>query len=404
MASDQMGLSATSGIWLMNRLALPACLVLGLGGCGGVGRSSGGPNARDTTGDAALVCGDASFREGDLAAMPSLDTLPDEVVDAVDDTGEVAVDASLDWRVAASSDDEVVLILEFDPDEPAAARGDTYATMRLAPITGAPNIPDGTWFVWGGSTCSPRLADGAGDGQAEIRLGDIPSAVDTELTLLVMEQGCASGRSADGRVDLDELTLTDDQVRVRISVRPPPGQSQECPGNPWTPYAIDLGEPLGNRTVVDANLVPPRELLVGTVERSFDPDDEDRNAAVERALSFDVWPDYTMQVETDCFCPAGTYQVVVRDGTVVQRRPVDDKEVAADAEVDESLAPSITETLERLRVSYEEDPASVTDIAVEESGMIIRVAFDPFPDAVDDEIGYRFEADVDSPGDPIPGE
>jgi hypothetical protein len=168
----------------VHRRATAACLtlVLALGACGGVDGSLGGSDAPSTvSGDAALVCGDASFAEGELATMPSLDTLPDEVLGAVDDTGEPAVDTSLDWRVAAVDDDEVVLIREFEPDEPAAAAGDTHGTMRLAPITGAPNIPDGTWFVRGGSTCSPRLADGAGDGQADLRLAEATSAEDTVL-------------------------------------------------------------------------------------------------------------------------------------------------------------------------------------------------------------------------------
>lgn len=390
----------------MHRVATIAslALVLALGACGGTGGPWGGSDGTAASGDGELVCGDASFGEGELASMPSLDTLPGEVLAAVDDTGESAVDRTLDWRVAAADDDEVVLIRQFAPEEPAAARGDTHGTMRLAPITGAPNIPDGTWFVWSGSSCSPRLADGAGDGQAELRLADTPSADDRELTLLVMERRCASGRSADGRIDLDELSLTEDQVRVRVSVRPPPGDAQDCQGNPWTPYTIDLGEPLGDRTVVDANLVPARELLVGTEEPSFDPQAEDRDAAVERALSFDVWPDYTLLVETTCFCPAGTSQVVVRDGRVVARRHVGETEPPADVDLDASLAPSITEALERLRAAYDEDPDSITDITVDESGMLIHVAFDPIREAIDDEIAYRFEVDVDSPGDRIRGE
>ena len=137
-----------------------ACLaiVVALGACGGDGGSLRGltfdRGAPDGDG---LMCGDASFERGELATMPALDTLPDEVLLAVDDTGEPAVDTSLDWRVAAAGD-EVVLIRELDPDEPAAASGDTHGTTRLAPIHGAPNIPDGTWFVWGGSSCSSRLA------------------------------------------------------------------------------------------------------------------------------------------------------------------------------------------------------------------------------------------------------
>lgn len=390
----------------MHRVATLAslALVLVLGACGEAGSPSSGSDDVATSGNATLVCGDASFADGDLAAMPPLDTLSDEILGAVDDTGEPAVDTTLDWRVAAADDDEVVLLRELDPGEPAAARGDSHGTMRLAPITDAPNIPDGTWFVWSSGSCSPRLADGAGDGQAELRLADTPAADDTELALLVMERRCASGRSAEGRIDLDELSLTEEQVRVRVSVRPPPGDAQNCQGNPWTPYTVDLGEPLGDRTVVDANLVPARELPVGTEERSFDPEAEGRDAAVERALSFDVWPDYTLVVETTCFCPAGTSEVVVRDGEVVERRHVGEPRLPADIELDAALAPSITEVLERLRTAYEEDPDSITDIAVEESGMLIRVAFDPIREAIDDEIAYRFQVDVDSPGDPIRGD
>lgn len=52
----------------------------------------------------------------------------------------------------------------------------------------------------------------------------------------------------------------------------------------------------------------------------------------------------------------------------------------------------------------EQDPDSITDIAVDESGMLIRVAFDPSREAVDDEVAYRFEVDIDTPGDPTQGE
>lgn len=389
----------------MHRITTAAWLaiVVALGACGGVDGSVRELTAGRGAPDDGLVCGDASFEEGELATLPPATTLPDEVLAAVDDLGEPAVDTSLDWRVAAADDEEVVLIREFDPAESAAARGETHGTARLAPITGAPNIPEGTWFVWGGSSCSPRLADGAGDDQAEVRLAGTPSAGDTEVDLLVMERRCASGRSADGRIDLDELTLTDDEVRVRVSVRPPPGDGQDCQGNPWTPLTIDLGEPLGGRTILDANLVPARQLLVGTEELSFDPEAESRDAAVERAPSFDVWADYTLLVETACSCPDGTYEVVVREGEVVSRRDVDSPEPSTAAEPEASLAPSITEVLDRLRLAYEQDPDAISDIAVQQDGMLIHIAFDPSREQDDDEIAYRFHADVDSPGDPVHG-
>ena len=254
----------------MRRLASAAGLTvaLGLGACGGVAPwGDGSTVAGGAAGGAPLVCGEASFDEGELAAMlPSLATLSDEVRGAVDDLGEPAVDTSLDWRVVTADDEEVVLIRELDPDDPAAGQGETHGTARLAPITGAPNIPDGTWFVWGGSSCSPRHAESA-DGQAHLRLADIPEGDGTEVTLLVKERRCASGRSADGRIDLEGVTLTESEVGVRVSVRRPPGDGQTCPDNPWTQFTIDVGEPVGDRTVVDAYLVPARALPVGAEER-----------------------------------------------------------------------------------------------------------------------------------------
>ena len=91
---------------------------------------------------------------------------------------------------------------------------------------------------------------------------------------------------------------------------------------------------------------------------------------------------------------------MVRDRAVV-RRAASTRPSLTDAEPEAPLAPSITEVLEQLRLAYQEDPDSIIDVAVEESGMLIRVTFDPSREAIDDEIGYRFEVDVDSPGDAI---
>lgn len=116
---------------------------------------------------------------------------------------------------------------------------------------------------------------------------------------------------------------------------------------------------------------------------------------------FDVWPDYTLRVETDGVGSGGSYEVVVREGEVVSRRAVDAASAAAGDDPDPMLAPSIAEVLDRLRAAYDEAPDAITDIAVEESGLLLRIAFEPAtPD--DDEVAYRFAVDVDSPGDPVP--
>jgi hypothetical protein len=237
-----------------------AGLVLLLAGCGG---AYGEPSLSGGGGDGSLLsCGDATWPEGGLDELSPLEELPEDVLAATDDIGEPVVDRSLPWRVAAQGDTEVVLVRELGPDDPEAADGATHAALSLFRVDRDPNIEPGTWFYASGDVCTPRLAEGNEGERAEVRLAETPLPDDTSLQLLVMERGCASGRSADGRISVDDVTLTEDQVRLRVSVVPP-GGDQDCPGNPWTPFEVDLGEPLGDRTVVDANLVPAQELVVG---------------------------------------------------------------------------------------------------------------------------------------------
>lgn len=373
-----------------------AVALVGCGGGSGLPAAGGGDGGGDD-----LTCGGTTFPDADLTALDGVDTLPDEVAGAVDDTGEPVVDPAAGWGVAARSDDEVVLLRAVDGG-PAAAGGDTHEALRLAPAPSELQDGSGRWFVWSAGSCTLRTSDALGR-EADVRLADTPSPEDTELTLLVNERQCASGRDAEGRIDLDELTLTEDEVRVRVSVRPA-GGDQECPGNPWTPFTLDLGEPLGDRTVVDAGLVPATPLAVGIEEAVFDPGAEGRDAAVERAVALDVWPDYTMTVETSCSCPAGTYRVVVRAGEVVARQvhEADGPVMPGGGEVDAVLAPSLGELLARLDELWSADPAHVTDIAVGEDGLLVRLALDPDLEAVDDEVAYVVAVDVDSPGDPVP--
>jgi hypothetical protein len=67
------------------------------------------------------------------------------------------------------------------------------------------------------------------------------------LPIVVNERGCASGRSAEGRIEVD-ISYEADSVRLEVGVRPLQGDL-ECPGNPDTPYEVSLAEPLGSREV-----------------------------------------------------------------------------------------------------------------------------------------------------------
>jgi hypothetical protein len=78
----------------------------------------------------------------------------------------------------------------------------------------------------------------------------------TEIAVAVYERACASGEPATGRIAEPEITYGDDEVVVTIRVIPRAG-NQACPGNPATPFTVELDEPLGDRTLLDGGQDPP---------------------------------------------------------------------------------------------------------------------------------------------------
>lgn len=68
------------------------------------------------------------------------------------------------------------------------------------------------------------------------------------VPILVHETSCASGRSAEGRIEV-VTTYRADEVELEVGVRPL-GGDVNCPGNPTTPYTVELDEPLGDRSIV----------------------------------------------------------------------------------------------------------------------------------------------------------
>lgn len=76
----------------------------------------------------------------------------------------------------------------------------------------------------------------------------------TTLQLIVTEVGCASGISAEGRIEAT-VTYTPTEVEVAVIVNSVGGYAN-CPGNPPTPFTLELAEPLGDRTVVGEDPTP----------------------------------------------------------------------------------------------------------------------------------------------------
>jgi hypothetical protein len=95
-----------------------------------------------------------------------------------------------------------------------------------------------------------RFDDGLGEPvEADWRVepGTVLGPDSTRIPVEVHEVQCASGRSAEGRVVAD-VSYGTEAVVIDISVRPF-GGDQECPGNPLTPFVVELDEPLGDRPV-----------------------------------------------------------------------------------------------------------------------------------------------------------
>ena len=79
-----------------------------------------------------------------------------------------------------------------------------------------------------------------------------------EFTALVTENACAGGQSSVGRVVGPDISYSDEAVTVTFNVRGSGGMNT-CPSNPATPVVVRLGEPLGDRVLLDGGTDPPRE-------------------------------------------------------------------------------------------------------------------------------------------------
>lgn len=82
--------------------------------------------------------------------------------------------------------------------------------------------------------------------------GFVPDPSATSVEVLVGEQGCTSGQGASGNTADPAVDVTGSEVRIAVSTYIRKG-SQSCPGHPLAPLVVELGQPLGNRTLVDVN-------------------------------------------------------------------------------------------------------------------------------------------------------
>lgn len=224
------------------------------------GAATGQVGARPRT-SGLVDCAGSRYDPDEFADAPPASSLPAGPAGAVDDMGNPAFDATLEWKVVRRAKNRVDLVRQLEESDDVGD-GDvrTHERVILERVFGATNVRDGTWMLAAAGPCTPRLVADDGLGEADLSLARTPSPQDTTIDLLVLEHACVSGQTAEGRVELRDLKVTPKRVRVWIGVRPAEGTSHTCQGNPPTPYTIELDQPVGNRTVVDIGVVPPRPL------------------------------------------------------------------------------------------------------------------------------------------------
>jgi hypothetical protein len=89
------------------------------------------------------------------------------------------------------------------------------------------------------------------------------SAATSNFTVLVSRLGCNSGVT--GEAQQPEVQLDDGEVIITFTVRPDEPSSATCPSNDQVPYDVELGEPLGDRALVDGQCLSGAE-AVGTAD------------------------------------------------------------------------------------------------------------------------------------------
>ncbi|TDC50843.1 hypothetical protein E1212_13940 [Jiangella ureilytica] len=227
----------------------PAAVLLTVAACGSEGAE---PDVAAPSDPAAVVydCFGVTTTAAAWDEAPPVDGLDHPGVDAF----AAATDRLDEWRALDIGDEQLGAVRPLDPPDLLDGEVRDHERLVVAPV-------DGVWQVVSAGPCALR-AELAGLGPATVLLDPaaLPAADDTTLSLLVVEQACASGQPATGRVRVfvDEAA---DEVRLVAGVREVEGGAH-CQGNPPTPVTVELGDPLGERPIVDTARMPPVEVTV----------------------------------------------------------------------------------------------------------------------------------------------
>lgn len=224
----------------------------------------------DVIGDGYLCQGDRVSVDAFEARSPIADLSAERssaLAEAIwDDGSPLVLDDPEQWWIASELDHRIVLMRELGDQEVdhiammVPLTGADFERVAIELVGDAPNRTAG-WYVMSSGLCALSVDLGTLTvPRVQLDPAMPPDPDSTVLHLLVTERVCNSGRDAEGRVELVELSEEPSSVSVVIGVRRAPGDVQTCPSNPATPFQVELSEPLGDRVIIDAALADPRPI------------------------------------------------------------------------------------------------------------------------------------------------
>jgi hypothetical protein len=193
----------------------------------------------------------ASFRIEDLQTAPQADARADPAAAVL---GLVLGQSGLPvegWRRVVDTANEVLFVVETPEDEAP------YAFVSVVPGEVIEFGRDG-WTADSYGACTPRPVVPNSQSVADWWIDPSVQRIgpdDRVISALVLENACASGRTAEGRILPPSVEYGAEVVVVTITVRSL--SNADCPGHPPTPYTFELDEPLGERSLVDGGRFPP---------------------------------------------------------------------------------------------------------------------------------------------------
>ena len=209
-----------------------------------------------------MSCGPFTFPADTLTAPPIAAESSDPAVVAM--RGELSSAAGAAKYGAFEADTSQIRVLDRSEGRTLlgiGGPGDRGYIHGPAPFVAvALEARDESWVPVDWTECSLRLGAGEpGEQPVTWYLATGEAAPDPDarqIPIEVIESACASGQSAQGRIHEPAIDYRFDAIVVTVTVKPLSG-SQECPGNPPTPYLLELDEPLNGRLLLDGGRYPP---------------------------------------------------------------------------------------------------------------------------------------------------